>query len=322
MSVIKPFYMNDNSILINLSVNQCKNHVEVLESKAFRKLLTKFFSSIDEHSNRAMYQLRRIIPLTEEIIEFYKLLLVMPFTDAVETNTDYQKYKQYRKEMILMTETLYDYWREFERYGIIQRHTADIYTDNSILIEATTAFWKNNLSLYRKLLSSLRETPITIFRQTPGGFNAGFVVSPASNHLPKEYNNLYDIDVINSVMIRTPFIGHSKSNTRKGVFQQIDHVQINHLKLTKRHWLCFPVKVGELLAYVYFHRTLLHHGISLSNLFEPAFKEYIAGKKPNLIYVYGSHETKDDKTFYIDKLNDIYVGYVSRVKENHYFGYM
>jgi len=314
--------MNDNSILINLSVNQCKNHVEVLESNAFRKLLTKFFSSIDEHSNRAMYQLRRIIPLTEEIIEFYKLLLVMPFTDAVETNPDYQKYRQYRTEMIVLTETLYDYWREFERYGIIQRHIADIYTDNSVLIDSTTAFWKNNLSLYRKLLSSLRETPITIFRQTPGGFNAGFIVSPASNHLPKEYENLNNIDVINSVMIRTPFIGHSKSNTRNGVFQQIDHVQINELKLTKRHWLCFPIKVGELLAYVYFHRTLLHHGISLSNLFEPAFKEYIAGEKPNLIYVYGSHETKDDKTFYIDQKNDIYVGYVSRVKENDYFGYM
>ena len=322
MSVIKPFYMNDNSVLINLSVNQCKNHVEVLESDAFRKLLTKFFSSIDEHSNRAMYRLRRIITLTEEIIEFYKLLLVMPFTDAIETKPDYQKYKRYRKEMILLTETLYDYWREFERYGIIQRHVADIYTDNSILIETTTAFWKNNLSLYRKLLSSLRETPINIFRQTPGGFNAGFIVSPASNHLPAEYDNLYDIDVINAVMIRTPFIGHSKSNARKGVFQETDHNQVNELNLTKRHWLCFPIKVGELLAYVYFHRTLLHHGISLSNLFEPAFKEYIDGKKPNLIYVYGSHETEDDKTFYIDKKNDIYVGYVSRIKENDYFGYM
>jgi energy-coupling factor transporter ATP-binding protein EcfA2 len=322
MSVIKPFYINDNSVLINLSVSMCKTNIEVLESEGFKKVIEGFISSITKKSSRSLYRLISIVPSTDELIGLYKLLLVLSFEELVETKKEFVKYREYRQDLITFTDSLYDYWRNFERYGIIQRQISDISSDNSILIDTTTSFWKNILWLYRNLLNKLRNKPINIYRQTPGGFNAGFIVSPANNILPSEYENLYDIDVINSVVIRTPFIGHSKSNSRSGVFQEIDHNQINDLKLTKRHWLCFPIKVGDLLAYVYFHRTLLHHGISLSNLFEPAFEEYFKGEKPSLVYVYGSSETKDDKTVYIDKTNDIYVGYVSRIDENDYFGYM
>lgn len=322
MSVIKPFYINDNSVLINLSVSMCKTNIEVLESEGFKIVIEKFIDSITKNSDRSLFRLVSIIPSTDELIELYKLLLVLSFDELVDTKREFKKYLDYRKDLITFTESLYDFWRNFERYGIIQRQISDISSDNSVLIDTTTSFWKNILWLYRNLLNKLRDKPINIYRQTPGGFNAGFIVSPARNNLPKEYENLADIDVINAVVIRTPFIGHSKSNSRSGIFQEIDHNQVNDLNLTKRHWLCFPIKVGDLLAYVYFHRTLLHHGISLSNLFEPAFEEYFKGEKPSLIYVYGSSETKDDKTVYIDKANDIYLGYVSRIDENDYFGYM
>lgn len=171
-------------------------------------------------------------------------------------------------------------------------------------------------------MNKLREKPISIYRQTPGGFNAGFIVSPSKNQLPEVYSNLFDIDVVNSVVIRTPFIGHSKSNTRSGLFEEVEHNQISELDLEKEHFLCFPIMVGDLLAYVYFHRKFMHHGISLSNLFEPAFGLYEEGIKPDLLYVYGGEEVKDDKTVYIDEENDIYVGYVSGLDANDYFGYM
>lgn len=322
MSIIKPFYMNDNSILINLSQNLCKTNLEILESDGFRLVLTKLMTSIQENSNRALWRLVKIIPIVEEVIDFYKLLLILPFEDALHAKSEFAKYKDYRNELIALTERLYDYWREYERYGIIQRQIADVHVDNSALIETTTLFLHNVLSLYRGILGKLLGKPINIYRQTPGGFNAGFIVSPAKNQLPKGYENLYDINVINAVLIRTPFIGHSQSNSRSGLFQETATNPIVNLHLTKRHWLLFPVRVGELLAYVYFHRTLLHHGISLSNLFEPAFDAYCNGEKPDLIYVYGSHETEQDKTFFVDQENDVYVGYVSRLPENDYFGYM
>lgn len=322
MSIIKPFYMNNNSILINLSRNLCKTNTEILESKAFLKIVRDFLASINENSNRDLYKIKSFVQSEKEIISLYKLLLIFPFNEVIESHNVNPQFKTSKRELLAFTEALFDAWRSYERYGIIQRRISDCNSDNSILIELTTQFMQNILTLYRQILNRLKETPINIYRQTPAGFNAGFIVSPALNYLPNAYRSLDDIDMINGVMIRTPFIGHSYSNSRSGLFKEIDHNPLNELNLTKRHWLCFPIKVGSLFAHVYFHRTLLHHGIALSNLFEPAFLDYYNQKKPDLIYVYGSSEIENDKTFYIDKENDIYFGYVSRSKENDYFGYM
>lgn len=76
MSIIKPFYINDTSILINLSINLCKSEVEVLESKGFSILLIKMLESIDSNSNRKLYEVKSIINSEKELIELYKLLLV------------------------------------------------------------------------------------------------------------------------------------------------------------------------------------------------------------------------------------------------------
>ena len=322
MSIIKPFYINDTSILINLSINLCKSEVEVLESKGFSILLIKMLESIDSNSNRKLYEVKSIINSEKELIELYKLLLVFSFKDAINYNSINNNFKNHKKELLFFTEELYNFWRKFERYGVIQRKISDFNSDNSILLKGTDLFQENILSLYRKVLFKLLGETISIYRQTPAGFNAGLIVSSSLNYLPKKYNNLNDIDIVNGVMIKTPFIGHSYSNSRSGLFEEIEYNPIINLKLTKRHWLCFPIKVGELFAHVYLHRELLHHGIALSNLFEFAFNDYFSKKKPNLIYVYGSQETKDDKTFFVDKENDIYVGYVSGIKENDYFGYM
>ena len=322
MNNIKPFYINDSSVIVNLTTSICKNHVEVLESYGFKRLLNKFLASINQNSNRRLFVLKQNIKSEADLLNLFKLLLVYTFEETINIHDNLKHFEPLRKELLFFIDSLYDYWLAFERYGIIQKNLTDLGFDNSLLVESTTNFWNNNITLYRLLQSKLRGKSISVYRQTPGGFNAGFIVSKPLKNLPEEYSALNDISVINSVIIRTPFIGHSKSNSRSGLFLETDKLILNKLNLTKRHWLCYPIKIGDLLAYVYFHRDLLHHGIALSNLFEPAFDEYRLGKKPNIIYVYGSNETEHDKTFYVDKKNDVYFGYVSRTAENDYFGYM
>lgn len=322
MNIIKPFYMNDNSILINLSSSLCKSKLEIINSKGFKLVYNHFYASITENSNRKLYKIKNSTSDANEIIELYKLLLIYAFNESVLLKESLSKYMDLREELLYFTESLYDFWRHYERYGILQRKFTTEVTDTYSLIETTNQFLENVISLYRLIIGKLGKGPITVYRQTPAGLNAGFIVSPSKNNLPKGYDVLNGIDIINAMMIRTPFIGHSISNSRSGVFQEIQENPISRLNLTKRHWLCYPIKVGELYTLVYFHRTLLHHGIGLSNLFEPAIDDYLQNKKPDLVYVYGSHETDQDKTFYIDKENDIYTGYVSRIDENDYFGYM
>ena len=94
--------------------------------------------------------------------------------------------------------------------------------------------------------------------------------------------------------------------------------------INTEHFFCMPIKVGELLGYVYVERDFLTHGISLANLFEIPKVTEISGKKPDILIVFGA-EDKDDKAFngfYDDKENDMIVGYVSHSEDHDYFGYM
>lgn len=90
------------------------------------------------------------------------------------------------------------------------------------------------------------------------------------------------------------------------------------------HWFCYPAKVGESLAYIYFHKDYMSHGVSLCNLFEMARKEECRGRKPDLVYVFGASDDDNDlKTvFYHDKENDIMLGYINHSDEVDYFGYI
>ncbi len=142
--------------------------------------------------------------------------------------------------------------------------------------------------------------------------------------LPKGYEALEDIEFIDSILLETPFITYPKKNTRSGMFTEVDNNPILSTYLNKEHWFCYPAKVGELIAFLYFHRDYMQHGITLCNLFEMARLEEYRGKKPDLVYVFGANDNSGKKktVFYDDKENDIMVGYVNHSEEIDYFGYM
>ena len=45
-------------------------------------------------------------------------------------------------------------------------------------------------------------------------------------------------------------------------------------------------------------------------------------RKPDIIYIYGIREEEYDCTYYHDKENEMYLGFVSRNEKNDYFGYL
>jgi|GEM_PF-3852503 len=116
-----PFYVNDGSVIVDLSVNICKTNIDVLESDGFKVVLSRFMKSITPSSNRALFRLLSVFDSSDEMIGLYKKLLVFSFDDLVGTDEGFVQYKEYRRDFVLFTEQLYDYWRNFERYGIIKR---------------------------------------------------------------------------------------------------------------------------------------------------------------------------------------------------------
>ncbi|MGE0003189.1 MAG: phosphoenolpyruvate carboxykinase [Candidatus Izemoplasmatales bacterium] len=322
MAVIKPFHMTDKSIVINLSLSVCDTELKILESDGVLQVFRKYLASIDDSSRDELLLIKRLLKDERQLVDIYKLLFTFPYQDILKNTEEIRDVLTQREAFYRFTEELYDFWRHFERYGIIQKKLRSLDQDNESLIEVTEILTKKILALYRKVTKNISGKAIHVYRQTPAGLNAGLIVSKHPWKMPSIYQGLEGIDVIDTVMLRTPFIGHSVMNTRSGVFQESKEFPLLHLHLTARHWLCYPVKVGSLLAYVYFHRSYLSHGVALSNLFEPALYKEIQHRSPNLVYVYGDTIETYDNTYYHDEEHDIYVGYVSRNPKNDYFGYM
>jgi hypothetical protein len=138
-----------------------------------------------------------------------------------------------------------------------------------------------------------------------------------------EYAFLRDCEAIEEIIIRPPFISYSDKNKRTGTYPEAKENPINWIKdnFKAHEYYCYAAKVGSALAYVYFHRDYLAHGITLCNLFEFVPVSEVAGKKPELIYVFGA-DYEDESYFYYDKKNDIYVGVAPHNSSIDYFGYM
>ena len=142
--------------------------------------------------------------------------------------------------------------------------------------------------------------------------------------IPAGYEVLEHISFIDSIMLETPFITYPKKNTRDGMFTEVDYNPLKYANINKDHWFCYPAKIGKTLAYIYFHRDYMEHGITLCNLFEMARREECRGRRPDAIFVFGASDDGEElKTvFYDDDKNGIMLGYINHSEKVDYFGYM
>ena len=180
------------------------------------------------------------------------------------------------------------------------------------------------LTTYRKIEETVMKTKHRVYRQLPAGANLGIIVSNVNWNIPKEYYALEKVNFINSVILQPPFITYPKQNTRKGIFKEVNENPIEGMYLNSEDWLCYPAKVGSLLAFIYFNKDFMAQGVTLSNLFELAQEEEYANKKPDIVFVYGARDfdPKMKTLFYNDKINDIMVGYINYSEDIDYFGYV
>lgn len=326
----KAFSLSNNKAMINFSSYYCDTYEKVLDSEGFSKVLNSYLAK-SRHANSSSYKFlvekfetNNIEDITTSLTVIFKLLSVMNLDEITKINAKYQVLTQYKEEMVDIVEDLYRYWRKIERYTLIFNSKLTEGLEKTRFIEANTEFSNLILSLYRKIEENILQVTPNVYRQLPAGGNAGLVLSNNDWKIPLQYESLKNIPFIETILLDPPFIVYPKKNKREGTFKEVFDNPINDCKITTRHWFCLPAKVGDLLAYIYFHRDFMSHGVSLCNLFEIAKKEEYQGKKPDILYVFGarcnSNETKT--VFYNDLENDMMVGLVSYSDEIDYFGYM
>lgn len=316
---MKKFHLTDTYAIINFDAANIHSQSEIISSKSFYTILRKYISSLRKEKSILLIPLKSVKPL--DIINFYKLLLVYDLKSSIG------QVKNIKESMVPaiyeFSENFYDYWRNLKRYGFLKSsRSIDQNLKVHDLIKASNEFNERVITLYRTITQKLLQDHFHVYRQLPAGINANLLYVNYNFTSLKEYKCLDNIPIVTKIVTNPPFILNSKSNTRSGYFSELKYNPISKLEIDPLHFIAFPLKIGPLLAYVYIHRDYLHHGIALSNLFQFASFEEIKERKPNLLFVFGIQEADYDCQYYIDKKNAFYLGFVTHLDKNDYFGYL
>ena len=292
---------------------RCKKHVKKAEKKSSLsyRYLTKSLNSTD------------ISNLRSDITNVFKWLTIMDAKEISQLNPKYNEVLSNKEEFINVIEDFYLFWRRLERYTIIQNDKISQGLAAMNFTEANSAFEKLILRFYRKIEQNVLGRNPKVFRQITAGGNCSIMINKLLWPIPNGYEALEDINFIDCILLEPPFITYPKKNTRNGMFSEVYDNPLKYAHINKEHWFCYPAKVGELIAYIFFHRDFMNHGITLCNLFEMAKREECRGRRPDIVYVFGINDGEDLKTvFYDDDENNIMLGYINYSEEIDYFGYM
>lgn len=326
----KEFSMSNDKVIMNFTAKYCKTAEALLESEGFRRVLDVFLKKAQK-KQRASYKHIKTSLNTEDIASIrtdltrvFKYLTVMSSEEVIFNNNRYKDLLTDKDAFIAIVEDLYSFWRRMERYTLIHGGTVEGGLAAMSFTEANDNFSELVLKLYRKIEKSVLDLQPKVFRQIPAGGNASIMINKLVWPIPNGYEILEDIPFIDSILLETPFITYPKRNTRDGIFNEVDYNPLKYSNINKDHWFCYPAKIGESLAYIYFHRDYMEHGITLCNLFEMARKDECRGRKPDIIFVHGASDDGDElKTvFYDDDKNDIMLGYINHSEKVDYFGYI
>lgn len=325
----KEFSITGNKAILNLSEQFFNDVNELLNSDSFLELTKSFINYHKKESSRVYTYIEQFFinssvdSLSRELVDIFKLLTVMNIDEVSSKINKYHNLNKEKDGLLKIVEEFYNYWRNLERYSIIEQKKDSRGVGVVNFVEINENLKNMILQAYRRVeMSIIGEWP-KVYRQVPAAADASIMIRYFDKDFPKIYGYLNKIPFITKVMIETPYITYTKSNKRDGIFEEVYENPIFDTDINYKHFFCYPAKVGDNLIYIFFHRDLLTHGVSASNLFELADVKEIEERTPDAIYIYGPKDKGDRKnSFYYDKENELYVGYIAYCDEIDYFGYL
>ena len=313
-------------VILNFSELYCKSEIEILSSACFADIWRRFVKKAYNTHNAAQLVVLNLLEEPENtFINLFKLIFSFDKKEIILLNPAYKLIlDDYREQFYDLIEAFYDFWRAFERYAVIFSKSNGSGVASVSFSEAQSNFNNLVLKTYRAIAETVYGKKFSIYRQVPAGINAGLLIS---KHRWMEDDSIYSFlsqgEAIEQISIRPPFISYSAKNKRTGVYPEasVNPVYRFKDKFEASEYYCYSAKVGSSLAYIYFHRDFLAHGITLCNLFEFVPLRECKKKKPELLYIFGA-PYEGESEFYYDKENDIYVGVAPLDASVDYFGYM
>ena len=268
------FNINRGNAILNFSEEFCHTRLELIESEGFSRVTKAFIDHIQELDNNIYNYLCECndsnVGIANDLKMIAKLLIVMNVEEICDVYDNYRAYFRDREMFVKVVEDYYTFWRRLQRYAVVFNARVQTGFQNVQFIDAQNQFEELVLSTYRTIEETAMGYKNKVYRQITAGVNAALIVSQMRTFLPYEYRCLDDVPFIQSVIIHPPFITYSKRNKRDGVFPEINYNPIEDKKFDPDQWFCYPAKVGDLLAFVYFNVAFMAQGVTLCNLFELA----------------------------------------------------
>ncbi|MDR0886862.1 MAG: hypothetical protein LBN22_11050 [Clostridiales Family XIII bacterium] len=310
-------YLNDNIAIVNFDLAFPASAQQFLGSRdvgAFVQKYIEYLQKRDPELATWIVHDKHMTVVLKEISHVCRSLLVLK-PEEIESYylTDKERFLEF-------VEGLYNFWKSQQRYSVTNQQHAT--TNGTRFIQRDSEFNVLLRNSYRTIEQALTRRNSGVFRQVQAGTNAALLTyNLRTLPLSEKYEILRKIDVIESVMLRTPMILSTKSNKRTGMFENSDQNPIEYFAGSKDDFFCYPAKVGSLLINIYFHRDFTCSGASLANLFELASPEE-AKAKPDAIVLFANKDGRDETVFHYDEEEGIYVGSISYDEKVEYFGYM
>ncbi len=326
--MLQEFTINEGKVIMNFSVKFCDTRQKLLNSYGFKRVMETFLRKLKTDDlivyNYYMDEFKSEELFADTLINVFKLLTVCNTEEIMHVDNKYNIFFDDRDNFLELIDLLYTFWSKLERFAVVNNTTVAQGLQNVRFNQSNGLFSELVLTTYRRLQEMVRGYEDRVFRLLAMGANAGLMTSNIPWNCPTEYRGLSHIPFITNVVFDPPFITYTKRNTRDGIFHEHKENPIANIVLNENEWFLFPVKVGSMLTFVYFHSDFMDQGFGLANLFELAKEDQYMGKKPDIIYVYAYPDGHDEKrTFYYkDKKNDILIGYANHTDDVDYFGYM
>lgn len=320
--------INRNSITINFTIKYCNNAESLLDSDGFKRIITAFLEKLERKEVPVYIYIKERCNsednLPEIITKFFKLLIVLEAEEIATLDEKYARLLENRDVLVEFIERLYTFWRKFERYAVVRNTKRGEGLQNVNFIEAINNFKNLILSTYRQIEEAVMGYKHRVYRQLSAGINARIILNDTKRSCPSEYSFLEKIPFIETIILQPPFITYPKRNTRTGIFQEVKENPFKDICINTENWFCYPAKVGDSLAFIYFNIYFMSQGIALCNLFELAREEEYMNRRPDILYIYGVKDFENEmKTvFYNDKENNMIIGYANYNEDIDYFGYM
>lgn len=326
------FHSYPDKFVLRVRNQICSSSEELLTSEPFEALYLAYLANL----RRSQSKLLNIFPgkkfsnsdikLLQETLYYLNSLPAQKVIKLVDGSEIF-----FRDAMLLneFVEQFYNYWRRLHRLvicdSVLDRLDKRPYRTFNDMVESLMHLVR---STYRNIQENITGNHPKIYRQVSAGAEIGAIAQPKKLAYPGDmYSALDDVFVLRQVLIYPPMIFNTPMNKRTGVFARIDENPLKSLKLNPKEWLCYPARVGPLLAMVYFPLDFFELGFSLANLFELADEDDLE-RKPDAVYIYGAPPENpltvdgNETIFFDDEDNNILIGSVPLKNEYAYFGYL